>query len=81
MKSFIFSCLTSALNLYFAQKLRKKGQNWGCKNRKKLLQTPKVVQKLSSTIKTGLGAEGFFQQHEWLLGNCKWLSTLKGICI
>ena len=27
MKSFIFSCFISALNLYFAQKLRKKGQN------------------------------------------------------
>ena len=61
MKSFIFSCLISALNLYFAQKFRKKVKiARGCKNRKKLLQTPKVVQKLSSTIKTGLGAEGFY---------------------
>ena len=55
MKSLTFSCLICALNLYFAQKLLRKAKfARGCQNCKKLLQTPKVAQKLPSTIGTGL---------------------------
>ena len=57
MKSLNFSCLISALNIYFVQKLLRKAVKLfrDCyMNRKKLLQTPKVDEKLPSTIATGL---------------------------
>ena len=55
MKSLTFSFLICAPNLYFAQKLLRKAKfARGCQNCKKLLQTPKVAQKLPSTIGTGL---------------------------
>ena len=54
MKSLTFSCLICTLNLYFAQKLHRKAKfARGCWNRTKLLQTPKVAQKLPRTIRKG----------------------------
>ena len=55
MKSLTCSCFMCALNLYFVQKLLRKAKfARGCYNRQKLLQTPKVAQKLLSTIGKGL---------------------------
>ena len=55
IKLFTFSCLICAVNLEFAQKLLRKAKFargfWNCNS---LLQTPKVAQTLSSTIRTGL---------------------------
>ena len=48
-KSLTLSCLISALNLYFAQKLLRKA-----KKLLELLQKPKCAQKLPSTIGRGL---------------------------
>ena len=60
MKSLTFSFLICAPNLYFAQKLLRKAKfARGCQNCKKLLQTPKVAQKLPSTIGTGLIPKGY----------------------
>ena len=57
-KSLTFSFLICAPNLYFAQKLLRKAKfARGCQNCKKLLQTPKVAQKLPSTIGTGLNGD------------------------
>ena len=53
MNSLIFSCLICVLNLHFAQKLSRKAKRArGRWNRKKLLQTPNVAQKLLSRITT-----------------------------
>ena len=58
MKSLTFSCLICALNLYFAQKLLRKAKvAQVCLNRKKMRLTPKIAQKLPSTIGTGLPPE------------------------
>ena len=55
MKSLAFLCLICAPNLYFAQKLLRGTKNcWVTRTAKKLLQEPKVAQKLPSTIGTGL---------------------------
>ena len=55
MKSLAFLCLICAPNLYFAQKLlRRTKKCWVTRTAKKFLQEPKVVQKLPSTIGTGL---------------------------
>ena len=60
MKSLTFSFLICASNLYFVQKLLRKAKfARGCQNCKKLLQTPKVAQKLPSTIGTGLIPKGY----------------------
>ena len=55
MKSLTFSCLICSLHQHFAKKfLRKVKVAQGGWNRKKLLQTTKVAQKLPSTIETEL---------------------------
>ena len=59
MKSLTFSCLICALNRgdtkpIFCSKVAQKGKAPGCYNRKNLLQTPKVAQKLPSTFGKGL---------------------------
>ena len=55
MKSLTFSCLICALNRgatkpIFCSKVAQTGKARGCYNGKNLLQTPKVAQKLTSTI-------------------------------
>ena len=58
MKSLTCLCLICALNLYFAPKVLRKAKFargcHDCWNRKKLLQTLKVAQKLTTTIGKGL---------------------------
>ena len=58
-RSFTFSRWICTLNLYFVQKLLWKEEvARGCLSREKLLQTPKVIQKLTNTIVKGLSRNG-----------------------
>ena len=57
MKSLPLLCFICALNPKLAIKIAR-----GCKNRKKLLQTPKIAQKLLGTIGEGLVANCFLNQ-------------------
>ena len=60
MKSLPLLCFICALNPKLAIKIAR-----GCKNRKKLLQTPKVAQKSPGTIGEGLVANCFLNQLSW----------------
>jgi len=96
VKSLTFSCLICALSLYFGQKLLRKGKfARGCQNRKKLLQTPKVAQKLPSTIGTNLVTWSPFrpavqgishQQFLWACSQrswvaCSWIQVMWSACV
>ena len=72
MKSLTCSCLICALNLYFAPKVLRKAKFargcHDCQNRKKLLQTLKVAQKLTTTIGKGLNNRSLLEN---LMSNLK----------